>query len=355
MGKKVLKSRKRKEQTIAIIIVAAVVLIVTAAILIFAASKNENVGGHDHDHEDVVNLTVSLGSGEGNLHYASVENFKKEVEERTEGHVTVTIHGNKELGTGASVLETMEKGEGVADIVVTSVADFVLQEPRMDISALPFLFDSYEEASHFMESDVQKNIEAELVKKNIRVLAHYSDGFTHISSNQVVSTSDDMAGLSITGKDDKFTDATIKCFNAKSVLTTEEGVFQKIIGKQANAYMGSLNSMFQYRIYQEQRYLSMTYHRYEALAFAISENTWKKLSEEQKEIVQSAALKSAKIDVQNMKQNDETLIQRMTSAGVHVIYPKLESFTERAAAVVRGYHQKYGSYTEVLINEYMKK
>ena len=296
MKKGNLKSRKRREQTIAIIIVAAVVLIATAAILIFIAAGNDNLGEHDHDHANAILLEVSLDAEVGDVHYTSVEAFKEAVESQSHGEILVSIKKSSEYQGDAAILSAMSQKKDTADIVITSVSNMTALDERMDISALPFAFSSFDEAWSFMEGVEQKEIESALIQKNIRVLAHYSDGFDHMLSNSPISNPEDMVGLSIAAVDEKFTSAMIKSFRATPVLTVEKGLYQTLLGKSANAYMGDLQTAFDYKLYAEQQYMALTYHRYEALAFAISEETWKSMSEEQQKIVQNAALSSANRD-----------------------------------------------------------
>ena len=359
MSKKGLKSRKRREQTIAIIIVAAVVLIATAAILIFAASKNENLGNseHDHDHNSQskveLNLKVSLMGDEHSIHYASLKAFEEAVEKQSNGEILVTIEESGKLGTEANVLESMVKGKKVADIVITDVANLTSYDDRMDISALPFLFSSYEEANRFMNSSIQSEIESTLISKNIRVLAHYTDGFDYLLANKPVSNVKDMVGLKVSAIDQKFIATTIRSLKAEPKLSDAAGIYQVLKNKESDAYMGSLDVAVNYRLYQTQQYLSMTYHKYHALAFVISEDTWKSLTESQQNIIKSAAKESENIDVKTTKTNEENLISRIESAGVRKIYPDLKSMVELGAAIIRGYQAQYSSYVERIISEYM--
>ena len=357
MGKKGLKSRKRREQTIAIIIVAAIVLVLTAVILIFIASKNDDLG-HDHEHgsgtKAELNLKVSLAEGKTSIHYASLEVFKEEVEKRSNGKITVSIYESEQLGTDVSVIDSMVNGKKTADIVVSDVSNFMKLDSRMDISALPFLFESHEEAWAFMSGDIQGEIEKNLIAQNVRVLTHYSDGFEHILANKAVSKADELTGLKVSSIDSKFTSAVLKSLGAQPLLGNESSVYSAVQKNEANAYIGKLEPIVNYHLYETQRYLSMTYYKYHAMAFAICEETWKSLTQEQQSIITSAAEASANADVKTMKLTEENTIAKLENFGLKVVRPNLSSFTQKAAAVIRGYQSQYDPYTDRVINEYMK-
>lgn len=358
MGKINLKSRKRREQTIAIVIVAAVVLIITAVILLFAASNNSDLGSHDHDSEQEyeneaeVILRVGLSAVEGSIHYTAVEEFKDEVEERTEGIVRVEIYDSEKLGEDVKLIQSLEKKEDVVDIVVSSVENFTVVDERMDISSLPFMFDGYESAWAFMEGKIQQEIEEDLVDKNIRVLAHYSGGFEHITSTKTpISNMDNLKNLYFAMSEESYSAIAMRAMNARTVLLSEKAIYQALQSGECSGYIGSVESIYETKVYQIQDYMSFTYHNYNAYAFAISENVWDSLTEEQQKIIQTAAVNSAYTDREMVRQQEDKIIKDIESSGVRVLYPKLSSFSDGADAVIRGYRSKYGSLVDQLIQD----
>ena len=55
-------------------------------------------------------MQVGHAQPEGNPRYVSMEKFAKDVEEKTNGHVKVTVFGNGQLGTEKEMLEQVVAG-----------------------------------------------------------------------------------------------------------------------------------------------------------------------------------------------------------------------------------------------------
>lgn len=55
-------------------------------------------------------MIVGHAQPEGNPRYVSMEKFAKDVEEKTGGHVKVTVYGNGQLGTEKEMLEQVVQG-----------------------------------------------------------------------------------------------------------------------------------------------------------------------------------------------------------------------------------------------------
>ena len=348
MAKKFIKSRKRREQTIAIIIVAAVVLLITAGLLIWVASKNENIGEHDHDHENWVEAEVTLRVGmsyeEGDTHYASVKAFKDEVESRTSGAVRVEILSSDKTVLDESMISEIASQKDTVDIVVSNVSNFTGIDARMDISSLPFLFDGYESAWKFMDGEIQKEIEKDLIKRNIRVLAYYSDGFEAMTTTKdVISNGENVKNKNFAMSEESSSAITLHAMNARTVVLGSNAIVQALQNGTCHGYVGTIESIYSTRAYQVQKYMSLTYHTYDAIAFAISEEVWQRLSEDQQNAVSYAAQNSSFTDRQNVRQQEEAIVQKIESAGVQIIHPKRTSFYESANAVMRGLRDTYGS------------
>ncbi len=358
MGKKLLKSRKRKEQTIAIIIVAAVVLLITAGILIWIASKNDNLGGHDHDHDhehgtiSELTLKVALSAQQGDAHYKAVESFKEQVETRSEGAIKVEIYGNGALGNDKEMLQALEKDSKVVDIVITDVANFTDMDARMDISALPFLFSGYDDAYSFMDGDIQKQIERALWDKNIYVLAHYSDGFECMTTTKkAVNKAADAQGLVFATTEKNYSVYGMKAIGANTIVMEKGDVFQSLNQGRCDGYLGTATSIYKNHLHQTMDYVEMTYHSYKGLAFAISKSVWQSMGEEAQSIIQTAALNSAYTDRMLVQQEEQTAIKNMETAGVKILYPKLTTFFEKSENMLRGYSTKYGTLIEKAVME----
>lgn len=353
MGKRETKEKKQRQQMRTIIIVAIAVLVALGAILIGIASTNKtDTHDHDHDHEGeaaTVELRVGLAASADDIHYKSVEQFKKEVEEKSDGTMQVTIYGEGRLGTDRAMVNALKNGETSVDIVVTDVENFTEVDARMDISSLPFIFDSYEDAWAFLDGDTQESIENDLQQQNIRVLAHYSDGFEYMTTTRTtIAQTADFKNLTFAVEKNSEVSSALATLGAMTRVVEANELSHILASGQVDGYIGSLEKIVDNSM--SQSHLNVTYHCYHAQAFAISESVWDSLTEEQQNIVKAAAESSAMSDRKNVQQNETNMIKGMESAGVRVSYPSINSIQKQVSSHIHSYQSKYGD----LINDVIR-
>lgn len=355
MGKRETKEKKQRHQMMQIIVVALAVLVSLAAILIGIASNNESTT-HDHDNDSQqqaaeIELRVGLAAGADDIHYKSIEQFKEEVEEKSNGTIQVTIYGEGRLGTDRAMVNALKNGETSVDIVVTDVENFTELDARMDISTLPFIFDSYEDAWAFLDGDTQESIENDLQQQNIRVLAHYSDGFEYMTTTRTtIAQAVDFKNLTFAVEKNSEVSSSLASLGAMTRVVAANELSHILASGQADGYIGSLEKIVDNSISQSQRHLNVTYHCYHAQAFAISESVWDSLTEEQQNIVKAAAESSAMSDRKNVQQNETNIIKGMESAGIRISYPSINSIQKQVSSNIHSYQSKYGD----LINDVIR-
>lgn len=317
---------------------------------------------HNHEQEAVnsesvqeadMNLKLALEANEKDAHYLAAQSFAEEVAGRTNGAIAVTIYGSGKLGTDKELIKEMTENTDRVDIIISSVSDFTDIDARMDISALPFLFKNHEDAWNFMDGVIQTEIEKNLTNKNIRVLAHYAGGFDGIlTSEKVIENSSNMQNLNlITSQDSKLAIA-MQGLGARVAVLEENYIAQELQQGESDGYCGKLADIYENFYYLMKNCLSMTYHSYDGMAFAIAEDVWASLSEEHQKIIQEAAAHSAQTDRESIRRQENDMVEQMKSAGVQVHYMDPSSFRKDIQPVIKGLYTEYGNLTDRIVTEY---
>jgi len=140
---------------------------------------------------------------------------------------------------------------------------------------------------------------------------------------------------------------------ARPMAVEYSQLFQMLQQNQFDGYAGSLKSVYDNRIYQMQNQLTVTNHRYDSVAVAIAENIWMSLSEEHQEIIKNAAMNSAYMNRELVRQQQDDMINQMAREGVTVFYPNTMSFKEKAEYYIRSCSSTYGNLAERALIEQM--
>lgn len=290
------------------------------------------------------NITLKLGfsTNEEDPRAIAAKQFKKEIEEKTDNALTVEIYPSGQLGGDASLIEAMALDSGTVDIIITDASNFATYEPKMGISALPFQFETFEDAWDFMDSEVQAEAEATLIDHNMRVLAHYDNGFRSVTSNSPVNSSDDMTGMLIRTPENPVIMATMKALGANPQPLAFSELYMALQQGTYDAQENPVPVIYNNNLYEVQSHLAITNHIYSGMCFTFAENTWNKLSAEQQEIVKAAAIASQETNRKLNKQMTEDFLSELEAEGMTVTRPDLTPFVEASQSVYEELADSYG-------------
>ncbi|MCO4790359.1 sialic acid-binding protein, partial [Vibrio cholerae] len=96
------------------------------------------------------------------------------------------------------------------------------------------------------------------------------------------------------------------------------------------------------KFYEVQKNLAMTHHIVNDQMVIISESTWQKLSDTDKEIIQKAVQKVGEAHTQTVKTQEAELVSFFKSEGINVTYPDLEPFREAMQPLYKEFDSNIG-------------
>mgnify|MGYP002511477838 CR=1 FL=1 len=292
---------------------------------------------------DSVTLKLGFSTNEEDPRALGAKQFKEEVESKTNGAVVVQLYPSGQLGGDADLINSISLDSGTVDIIITDASNFATYEPKMGISALPFQFADFEEAWAFMDSDIEAEAEAGLIPQNMRVLAHYCNGFRCVTNSKgPVESPADMKGMLIRTPENPVIMATMTAMGANPQPLAFNELYQALNQGTYDAQENPIPVIYNNNLYEVQEYLSVTNHIYSGMCFTIAESSWNKLSADQQAIVEAAAKASADYDRELNKQMTDDLVSSLEQAGMKINNPDLAPFAEATASVLTDNADTYG-------------
>jgi tripartite ATP-independent transporter DctP family solute receptor len=315
------------------------------------SSSADKSGGTTTTPAPANNVTLKLGfsTNEEDPRALGAKQFKEEVESKTNGAVTIEIYPSGQLGGDADLINSISLDSGTVDIIITDASNFATYEPKMGISALPFQFADFEEAWAFMDSDVEAEAEAGLIPQNMRVLAHYCNGFRCVTNSKgPVESPDDMKGMLIRTPENPVIMATMTAMGANPQPLAFNELYQALNQGTYDAQENPIPVIYNNNLYEVQEYLSVTNHIYSGMCFTIAESSWNKLSADQQTIVADAAKASADYDRELNAQMTDDLVSSLEEAGMKINNPDLAPFAEATSSVLTDNAATYGDLLDKL-------
>ena len=308
-----------------------------------AAAPAADAAGGDPTTADLV-LKIGISTNEEDPRAIAATQFAQEIYDKTGGAVGAQVYPSGQLGGDADLINSLALDSGTADIIITDASNFATYEPKMGISALPFQFADFEEAWAFMDSDVEAKAEEGLLSQNMRVLAHYCNGFRCVTNSKgAVESPADMKGMLIRTPENPVIMATMSALGANPQPLAFNELYQALQQGTYDAQENPIPVIYNNNLYEVQQYLSVTNHIYSGMCFTIAESTWNKLTADQQAVVAEAAKNSADADRKMNKEQTDSLVSNLEAAGMKINYPDLKPFADATASVLTDNAATYGT------------
>lgn len=298
---------------------------------------------------DAIVLKIGISTNEEDPRAKGALAFADEIAEKTGGAVTAKLYPAGQLGGDADLINSIALDAGTVDIIITDASNFATYEPKMGISALPFNFADFNQAWAFMDSDIEAAAEEGLLSQNMRVLAHYCNGFRCVTNSKgPINSPADMNGLLIRTPENPVIMATMTALGANPQPLSFSELYQALQQKTYDAQENPIPVIYNNNLFEVQEYLSITNHIYSGMCFTIAESSWNKLSADQQQIVSDAAKASADYDRELNEQQTNDLVSALEEKGMKINSPELAPFAAATEKVLTDNADTYGDLLDQL-------
>lgn len=284
--------------------------------------SDESING---DSKEIV---VSVPNPEDSHHGFGIKKFGEELEELTDGRITIDPRYNNELGGEKEVIEGM--GIDTVDAGLSSTGPFGGFDERLMIFDLPYLFESNEHAYKVLDGEIGEELEQILEESvDIKVLTWMENGWRHnTNSVRALETPDDLKNIKHRTQESEVQIDTWEALGANPTPMEWPEVFTSLQQGVIDSQDNPLATIYPNRFYEVQNYLNLTQHVYSALPFMMSKTLFDSFSDEDQEAIMEAAEKATLDQREYSREMEEELIENLEEKGMEVIEPDLDPFKD---------------------------
>jgi len=269
--------------------------------------------------------------------------FCDEIEKGTQGRYKCQHFPSSALGGEREMVESAQLG--TIDLVMTStgpVGNFV---PETKIVDIPFLFRDYDHARKTLDGPIGQDILTKFPAKGLVALAWTENGFRHMTnSKRPMMQATDASGLKMRTMENKVHMDGYKTMGIQPTPMAFPEVYgalqQGVIDGQENPIPVILSA----KLYQVQKYLSLTGHVYSPALLIMSGVTYKKVSDADKKVFAEAAKHAAIAQRKRVNEDEANGIAKLKAEGMQVA-EKVDgdSFRKAVNAAMPGYAKEFGA------------
>ena len=272
-------------------------------------------------------IVMKLGHFAADSHPGNLASkmFAEGVEKRTNGQIKVTIYPNNALGSPPEVLE--QNILGAVDMSLPTQGQLGKYSKKFNCVMLPFAFKDYAQADKVLDGPFLKWAVPDLDKAGLVFLSNWEWGFRNLTnSKRPVKVPADVKGLKIRTPPELPTQAAMEALGA--VVATinfnelQMALKQGVVDGQENP----IAVIYSNKIYETQKYLTMTGHNYNTMVHVISKKTWDRLTPEQQKIVREESKKAGDWMRKSLREAEASQIKELQKLGMQVTTPDKAKF-----------------------------
>lgn len=315
----------------------ALVLIVLLAAGSFAFAG----GGKEDASTRPVSFNLGHGAATSNPRHIVALQFADYVKAQTNGRITINVHPSESLGSDRQMAEKVALG--TLDLSINSQGPIAGYNQKLLMVGMPFLFATPKQAYAVLDGEVGEQISKELIPSGFRVLSYWDNGFRHITNNvRPITKPEDLKGLKIRTPEDKITLAIFRALGASPAplafgelpMALSQGVFDGQENPAVNIHSAKL--------YEVQKFMSLSNHKYESCPMIISEVVYGKLSAADQKLMKDAALKYAAIHREMNNKLNSDLVADLQTKGMKVNQADVPSLRAATKSVYDEFEPTFG-------------
>ncbi|OGB16664.1 MAG: ABC transporter substrate-binding protein [Burkholderiales bacterium RIFCSPLOWO2_12_67_14] len=246
-----------------------------------------------------------------------MEKFAEIVAAKSGGKIKVNVFPSGQLGSDQANVSALQGG--TLEMASMNSGIFASQVKEFAAYDLPFVFANGKEADAVVDGPFGHKMHAKLEEKGLVGLGYYELGFRNITnSKRPITKVEDIAGLKLRVIPNPINIDWVKALDANPTPLPWPEVYAALEQKAVDGQENPVATIFGAKLYEVQKYMTLTNHQYNPQSVVISKKFWDTLSANEKKIVGEAVLESAKFQRAQARASVASTLENLKKAGMTV-------------------------------------
>lgn len=268
------------------------------------------------------------------------------VHQKSKGRIQIRVYTDSELGDEPDLVRELTRGG--LDFIRASMSGLTEYNAEANVLVMPYLYKDADHMWKVLDGDIGQEIMDSFEGTGMVPLSWYDAGVRNFYSSEPVHTLEDISGKVIRIQESDIMEDIITDLGAVPYPTMFDEVYSALqtgLVDMAENNLSSYESMEHYKV--APYYIVDEHTRIPELQL-ISQTTYDKLTDEEKEIITSSAQESALYERELWKEREEVSRKRVIEGGCEIIYLS-DNEKERFRKAIEGVYSKYcGDYMDLI-------
>ena len=277
-------------------------------------------------------LTLGHGAAPGNPRHEAAVLFAERVKAKTNGRIEIQVAHSAQLGDDAAMITALRSG--TLDISANSQGAIANVVPEYAAIGLPFLFSDVQKAWQLLDGPVGEDLAKRTAAKGMVVLGYWDNGIRHVTnSKRPIKAPADLKGLKIRTPPDGMTVDIMQTLGADTQQIKFAELYVALQQGVVDGQENPLANIASAKLYEVQKYLTLSGHKYETNPFVMSKRSWDKLAPADQKVFTEAATEATQAQRKLSKEADEKLVADLKAKGVQIETVDRKAFVDATKPV----------------------
>jgi len=278
----------------------------------------------------------------------AAENLAEELEERSDGRMTMELYPGGQLGSDADMVQQLESGS--LDFGFITNAFLTSKSDAFSAWFAPYLFDSYEDALAASDTEIAKEILATLDEDGLKALDYFFSGHRTMMFSEKAETPEDIKGLTLRVTPSPALEDWYRSLGASPESISLPDVYQAAQTGVIDGMEMDLDAAVTSNFNEVTGYGAMTNHMVWPSVMIINKALFDDMSEEDQQIVEESMAAASEYATLKRADQEEEFMDILTERGMELYEIDTSLFDE----YTEEFDEKYKA-IDPLIEEFIEE
>lgn len=273
-------------------------------------------------------FTTGMASAETNLRFgyeaprsdtqhAAAKKFNELLAEKTKGEVKLKLFPDSTLGNAQTMIAGVRGG--TIDLEMSGSPNFTGLVQKLNVIDIPFIFKDRAHVYSVLDGEVGQSLLKELEAQGLKGLAFWDVGFRAFSnSKHTVTKPEDIKGLKVRTNQNPMYIEAFSLLGGNPVPMPLAELYTALETRAVDAQEHPIGIFWSSKLYEVQKYLSLTNHGYTPLIVVMNKAKFDALSPELQQAMLEAAKEAGAYQRDLNVKNEQEIITNLRKAGIEV-------------------------------------
>lgn len=277
------------------------------------------LGGSENGGSGNVEITLGSTENQENIQVRTAERFATNVEEMSDGDITVTVSAGGSYGSVEEIADLVSQ-----NTIQMSVGGFLplsRYASQYYFVDSPFVIEDYEHIVNLVHSEkFQPALDQLQQRGNQTIIGDpIYRGFRHTTSNKPINTPENVQGLNLRLPQLDAWIAVWEEIGARPTPVALDELYSALQQGVADASEGDIQQIHSQSLYEVQSHLSLTSHLLSCGVMIINHNFYTGLDDTHRETIEEAVTQATQWGAEQGQTAEEDLINEVSNNGMTIV------------------------------------